>query len=180
MNVSNSGATENLGKPSTSRSRTRNSSPPPEWLPVSLRGVFLVATICISVILAILCIVVTVLSKENHGLRQVSNRSSFLFNFLPTLVAVLYALIWTTIAKDAIRTEPWAMANMPGGVMVSDSLLLDNELSWKHIVHALKPTKGGVRWALLLAITGNFVASVILNPLSAGLLQATQVPTTSP
>jgi hypothetical protein len=71
------------------------------------------------------------------------------------------------------------MANVPGGVTASDSLLLDNDLSWKHIVHALKPAKGGVRWALLLAIAGNFVASIFLNPLSAGLLQVIDVRTTS-
>lgn len=120
-----------------------------------------------------------VLSRKNDGLRQISTGTSFLLTFLPTLVAVIYALLWTSISQDVLRTEPWSMAAMPGGATASSSLLLDNGMSWKHFSHVFKPCKGGIRWTLLVAIPCNFIGSVVISPLSAGLLQMTVVPTTT-
>ena len=89
---------------------------------------------------------------------------------MPTIVAVLYTLLWIPIKKDVIRTEPWALMSMPGGSKGSESLLRDEAIWWTEIAHALRArTKtGGIRWAVILAITGSLTSAIFLNSLSAG------------
>jgi Protein of unknown function (DUF3433) len=133
-----------------------------------------------SLLLAILCIVIATKSRQNDGLVNVPASSSFVFNFLPTLVAVVYTLSWASISQDVIRTEPWALLSRPGGAKASESILMENEASWNHIVQAIAHwKKRGIRWAVLLAIAGNTIGSLVLNPLSAGLLQVVETAMTS-
>jgi hypothetical protein len=89
---------------------------------------------------------------------------------MPTIVAVLYTLLWIPIKKDVIRTEPWALMSMPGGSKGSESLLRDEAIWWTEITHALRArTKtSGIRWAVILAITGSLTSAIFLNSLSAG------------
>ena len=79
--------------------------------------------------------------------------------------------------KDVIRTEPWALLSRPGGATASESLLMDTELSWEVVRQSLGRL-GRVRWPIVVAIMCNLIASVVLNPLSAGLLQVNPVITT--
>jgi hypothetical protein len=142
------------------------------WLPIALRWYYLCAVIATSAALEIVCIALIVASHKNNGLAEKQNTNAFSFSwrFMPTIVAVLYALIWIPIRKDVIRTEPWALMSMPGGSKASESLLRDEAVWWTEITHALRARTnvGGIRWAVILAITGSLTSAIFLNSLSAG------------
>jgi hypothetical protein len=100
----------------------------------------------------------------------------FSWRFLPTLVAVLYTLLWTPVMKDVLQTEPWALLSLSGGSEASRSLLRPPEFWWTNIINAVrnKGKAGGVRWAVLLATIAAMTSSLVINPLSAGLLGVVQ------
>jgi hypothetical protein len=191
------------------RPRERNLT----WLPLSLTYRYLLSVAGISVSLGIACIILEAKSRANGGIAiaGASNGFAFSWRFLPTIVAVLYSLLWIPVMTDAVRTEPWALMSVPGGAKASKSLLKEGgfwvyvksfskktgkqlKSSWKGRGKPSKsfskgnPLKGlskrnpfkslwkkmgklrGLRWAVLLAVTASTVGSLVINPLSAGLL----------
>jgi hypothetical protein len=49
----------------------------------------------------------------------------FLQNYLPTIVAVLFTIVWNWIDLDVKRLEPWYRLCQGSGASGSDSVLLD-------------------------------------------------------
>jgi hypothetical protein len=126
------------------------------------------------------CIVLERRSRTDNGLRNANESSAFTFGwrFFPTIVAVLYTLLWGPIAKDVIRTEPYALMARPGGSRAEYSLLRGDDFWITEVWHAFWKAKrrlGGVRWALLIALFASMAGSVLLNPLSAGFLDVTDI-----
>jgi Protein of unknown function (DUF3433) len=122
-----------------------------------------------------------VYSHLHNGLSNATSSNSFNFNqrFLPTIVAVLYTLLWTPVVKDVVRTEPWALMSLPNGSgpRAQESILQGDKIWWNYLADAVKNRKspGGVRWALILAVVARLTASVVINPLSAGLFDTTDL-----
>lgn len=53
-----------------------------------------------------------------------STSTSFGYLFLPTMIALLYSILWSWIDLDTKRLEPWFQLSEPGGAKAADSLLL--------------------------------------------------------
>ncbi|KAK0615857.1 hypothetical protein B0T17DRAFT_496936 [Bombardia bombarda] len=49
----------------------------------------------------------------------------FAYLYVPTIIAVLYGLVWTWIDFDVRRMQPWLELSRPGGAVAKNSLLLD-------------------------------------------------------
>ncbi|KAF9691269.1 hypothetical protein EKO04_010927 [Ascochyta lentis] len=152
------------------------------WTPVSLNFVYLVALAALSILLAICCFALVVASRKHHGIADAGTTGEFNFmkRFLPTLVAVLYTLTWSPVAADVIRTEPWALLSRPVGSKAQDSLLKKDQMWWNHVADAVRSKRrlGGIRWALLISVIASLTASVVINPLSAGLFDTARISTT--
>jgi hypothetical protein len=137
------------------------------WLPTSLNRVYLFFLAILSIALGICCFSLVAYSHLHNGLSNANSSNRFKFNqrFLPTIVAVLYTLLWRPVVKDVVRTEPWALMSFPNGKgsKAQESILQGDKMWWSYLAVAVKNRKrpGGVRWALILA--------VVINPLSAGL-----------
>lgn len=56
---------------------------------------------------------------------ELSLRAVSLCNYLPSLVAVLFGLLWTIPNYHYRRIEPYYQLSKPGGATAEDSLLLD-------------------------------------------------------
>ncbi|KAJ4322891.1 hypothetical protein N0V94_002154 [Neodidymelliopsis sp. IMI 364377] len=155
---------------------------PPYWAPVSLDWIYLIALAALSTCLAICCFALVVASRQHHGIATAGTTGefSFLKRFLPTLVAVLYTLTWTPVAADVIRTEPWALMSRSIGSKAQDSLLKKDKMWWNHVGEAVRGKRrlGGIRWALLISVLASLAASIIINPLSAGLFDTARITTT--
>jgi hypothetical protein len=50
---------------------------------------------------------------------------SFGYLYLPTILAVIYGILWSWIDLEAKRLEPYRQLSKPGGASAEDSILLD-------------------------------------------------------
>ncbi|KAF1943901.1 hypothetical protein EJ02DRAFT_510651 [Clathrospora elynae] len=152
---------------------------PAKWLPISLTRVYLFTLAAISLGLGMCCFALVAYSQMHNGLSTAGSSGGFKFNekFLPTLAAVMYALLWNPVVLDVIRTEPWELLSLPVGSRARDSLLKRDKMWWSHLADAVqnRGRSGGVRWALMISVVASLVASVVINPLSAGLFDTLSV-----
>jgi hypothetical protein len=109
-----------------------------------------------------------------------SGGSNFRKKFLPTFVPVLYTLLRAPIVADVIRIEPWVLLSRVTGSKAEDSLLKRDQMWWSHIADAVRARKrlNGVRWSLLLSVVASLASSLVINPLSAGLLDTASITST--
>ena len=152
------------------------------WMPTSLKRNFLLSLAALSLFLSICCFVLVSVSHYKNGLANAGSSGGFNFRkrFLPTFVAVLYTLLWAPVVADVIRTEPWALLSRATGSKANDSLLKRDQMWWNHVADAIRARKrlSGVRWPLLLAIVASITSSLVINPLSAGLLDTASITST--
>lgn len=82
---------------------------------------------------------------------------------------------------DVVRTEPWSLLSLPSGSKGKDSLLKGDRIWWRHLSDAMRSSKrpGGKRWAVLISIIANLTASIVINPLSAGLFDMVMIVSTT-
>jgi len=55
---------------------------------------------------------------------DLSAMASFSYLYLPTVLAVMYSMLWNWIDLDAKRLEPWFQLSRNNGATAADSLLL--------------------------------------------------------
>lgn len=100
------------------------------WKPLSLRAPFLVFVILISIILIVILGILFKQSQTNGGVLfapDINNLPlvhSFAYLYLPTLISVLYSILWAWIDLDVKRLEPYHQLSKPEGALAEDSLLL--------------------------------------------------------
>ena len=144
------------------------------WLPLTLRWPFLVTLFSVSLALGVVTIALSSKSAQNNGLCNNSGSSAFFFawRFLPTLVAVFYALMITVLTNDVKRTESFAKLSRPNGSSAASSLLLVGRPWWNDPIEALrKKSNNGYRsWTFFWVSMTNVMAILLVSPLSAGLL----------
>jgi len=97
------------------------------WRPTTLK---LPSLIAFAVLTSILIVATTYLldrSNRNGAIVFTSSSTSlvaFWWDYGPTIVAVLYGLIWATIDHDLKRLEPYFQLSSPAGATAENSLLL--------------------------------------------------------
>jgi hypothetical protein len=174
--ISSANGRENpLASPAESVKRPSCARENNQWRPNSLHHWYLITIGAVSAALGIVCLTISALPARKNGIFTLSANNGFVYRFLPTLIAVCYGIPWAILAVDVVRIEPWALLSIPGGRDVS---VLNRGTSLvKNMIEAFKNKRrpGGIRWAVIFAITGSFIASAVLNPLSAGLLEVTDV-----
>ena len=146
------------------------------WVPYSLNWLYLLILILASVALAVTTAILTWYSATNKGLGNDTGSTILLFGwrFSPTLVAVLYVLLESTLLNDVRRTEVFArlaLAESPS-LPASCTLLPPDGSWWSQPANALrkKENRGRGSWALFWASLANILGILVISPLSAGLL----------
>jgi hypothetical protein len=56
---------------------------------------------------------------------DISAGDRFIYLYLPTLVFVIYSMIWNWVDLDTKRLEPWLQMSHPGGVAAKNSVSLE-------------------------------------------------------
>lgn len=92
------------------------------------------------------------ISQRNGGVvfnddGKLSNRDQFCFRYLPTIIAVVFGLLWASSAHDFRRLEPFFQLSAPEGATAENSLLLD--YPYKLLI-LLPFVAGGRRYVQLL------------------------------
>jgi hypothetical protein len=103
------------------------------WRPFTLRTPFLSAFIVLCVILLLLveptirsclppqgCPIV----GEPSPSTVISNTAAFVYNYLPTAIAIVLGLIWAVVHHDYMRMEPWFQLSKAEGAAAEPSLCL--------------------------------------------------------
>ena len=150
-----------------------------DWLPYSLHWPYLLVLILVSVALAVTTAILTWYSATNKGLGSDTKSNILLFGwrFSPTLVAVLYVLLESTLLNDVRRTEVFARLAHAESLPASCTLLRANDSWWNQPGNALRKKDNGGRrsWTLFWASLANILGMLVISPLSAGLLSTQNV-----
>ncbi|KAM0723685.1 hypothetical protein Q7P37_000673 [Cladosporium fusiforme] len=100
------------------------------WKPRTLRRPFLLSVTCITLGLLALVQALVIIDQRNDGLifapriSESGTLKTFVHQYLPTTIAVLYGLLWSWIDLDVRRIEPYRQLSKPGGATGRNSLLL--------------------------------------------------------
>ena len=116
------------------------------WKPHSLRPPLLSSVIIFMLGIIGLLEYFSMISRENQALvttsSQFSPATTFVYLYLPTLLAVLFSLLWSWIDLDAKRLEPYFQMSKAGGATAEDSL----DLHYPFDFVAWAPVKALRKW----------------------------------
>ncbi|OJJ36572.1 hypothetical protein ASPWEDRAFT_50034 [Aspergillus wentii DTO 134E9] len=120
------------------------SSERPNWRPFSMKNLYIIMLIVVSLTLAgvqeYLCQKSQRLEKQGSGLvryNQVENMpvsEFFCWKYLPTIVMVSYGVLWQIAAYEIQRLEPYYQLSQPTGNTAAKSLNLDYVTIWSYFV----------------------------------------------
>lgn len=98
------------------------------WKPLSLRAPLLLSVAAFTAGLIVVLEYLSRVSRRDGGLAftdgSFSTFITFSYLYLPTLIAVVYSMIWSWVDLDAKRLEPYFQMSKNGGVPARDSLYL--------------------------------------------------------
>jgi hypothetical protein len=117
----------------------------PNWKPFSMRKPYIIILIVISLVLAIvqewLCQKSIRLAKKNRGLinfdrvSEVGLLDFIVWKYLPTLVFVIYGVLWQIMDYQTKRLEPYYQLSRPTGSAAAESLNIDYLTMWSNLAH---------------------------------------------
>ncbi|KFY32827.1 hypothetical protein V495_08699 [Pseudogymnoascus sp. VKM F-4514 (FW-929)] len=107
----------------------------PLWKPATLRfpvlGSIFTVTVLMVIVLEILAYISVGKNNSNGGglvfaatVDDISTIATVSYLYLPTVIAVLYSIVWSWVDLDSKRLEPWFQLSKPEGATAEDSLLL--------------------------------------------------------
>ncbi|OAL51376.1 hypothetical protein IQ07DRAFT_631254 [Pyrenochaeta sp. DS3sAY3a] len=142
------------------------------WLPYTLRTPWITALTSLSILLIPVIALLHWASVKYHGLAAEEN-AVLGWQFLPTLIAVLWTQFTLMLFDDLKRTEPFARLASDDAIHLpaSKTLLAVPRPWWNILGNAFKVKNGRKRsWPLILACLVNVVAFLTISPLSSTLL----------
>ncbi|KAJ5129952.1 uncharacterized protein N7515_005991 [Penicillium bovifimosum] len=94
---------------------------PRSWRPLALRPPYLISIICLMLSMLLALEALRQYSDREGGLlffaytEDISPVQSFLYNYLPIIVALVLVLVWTVTDFDVLRLEPYFQLSRPEG-----------------------------------------------------------------
>ncbi|KAM5342421.1 hypothetical protein ACJ41O_013387 [Fusarium nematophilum] len=144
------------------------------WKPLSLSTPILLAVIALTLLLVAAVETIAQRSAAQGGLAlsptldDLPGFAKFSYLYVPTIIAVLYSMVWSWIDLDVKRMQPWFELSKPGGATGEDSLFLDYQYEFV----ALVPFKAARRkhWPVFFGGTAMVIVFWLLTPLQSALL----------
>ncbi|KAI5853621.1 hypothetical protein BZA05DRAFT_396668 [Tricharina praecox] len=93
------------------------------WRPFTIKPPFILFFALVTV--GLLCALEYILQRSKRDGALLFSESSYLLDYGPMVVAVLFGLLWASIDHDVKRLEPYFQLSKPGGVTAEHSLLLE-------------------------------------------------------
>jgi hypothetical protein len=143
------------------------------WKPISLRLPFLTFVLLVTSALIVVLQWLLFKSQTTGGvlfapsINDLPLSRTFGYLYAPTIIAVIYGLLWSWIDLDIKRMEPYYQLCSPGGALAENSLLLQYPFDFV----ALVPFQAARRkhWSVLTAALAGVVVLWTLTPLQAGI-----------
>lgn len=110
------------------------------WKPLSLSAPILLAVIALTLLLAAAVETLAQRSQTQGGLAlspsldDIPAFAKFSYLYVPTIIAVLYSMIWSWIDLDVKRMQPWFELSKPGGATAENSIFLDYQFDFVALV----------------------------------------------
>ncbi|RPB06372.1 hypothetical protein P167DRAFT_569178, partial [Morchella conica CCBAS932] len=103
--------------------------------------------------------------------------TSFVYNYLPTIVTVSFGLLCALVHHDAMRMEPWFQMSLAEGAVAEESLLL----AYSYMMPPSVPVAAwkNRHWTVFTASLLVLLSTTLLTPLTAGLFDTTALTFTS-
>ncbi|KZM28707.1 uncharacterized protein EKO05_0009920 [Ascochyta rabiei] len=135
--------------------RARSNPPKSTWKPNAYRLLPLAAVIAASwALIVVLQLLLTKSQKEGgiiiaEAIDDIPLSTSFLYLYLPTVIALVFGIFWGWIDLQVKRLEPYHQLSKPDGAWGKDSLLLSYPFDFLPLVpvSALKKKHWAVFWA---------------------------------
>ncbi|KAF3938664.1 hypothetical protein ABW19_dt0205836 [Dactylella cylindrospora] len=143
------------------------------WKPYTIRPLFLIFLLLLA--LAFIGVTETLYyySQKNDGLWFISDedalspRQYFAIQYLPTLLAVLYGILWSLVDLDVKRLEPFYELGKNGGAGV-EALFLEYQYQFPLAVPFRSFRKK--HWAVFLSSTTFILCTLVAAPLLSSLI----------
>ncbi|KAL4882710.1 hypothetical protein BJY04DRAFT_217201 [Aspergillus karnatakaensis] len=94
---------------------------PPGWRPIPLRPTYLSFIACIMLFMLVVLEALRQYSEKNGGLvffpdtDDLTNFESFAYNYIPVIIALVLATLWSFVDFDVLRLEPYFQMSRPEG-----------------------------------------------------------------
>ncbi|KAI1265987.1 hypothetical protein F5Y18DRAFT_384188 [Xylariaceae sp. FL1019] len=160
------------------------------WMPWTMKPPALSTLIILSLSIAVLLEVLARRAATEGGLALSQSVDSlpgtvrYATAYLPTAIAILYAILWSLVDVDAKRIQPWLEVSRSGGSTAENSLLLDYPFQFLALV-PYKAFKQG-HWPVFYISSIGMLISWLITPLqssifSVGVITLSQpVPVSTP
>ncbi|KAH0839066.1 hypothetical protein AYO21_04663 [Fonsecaea monophora] len=141
----------------------------PNWKPWSMRPWYILSLMALALGLAgfqeYLCQRSFKSVREHSGIlafdavAEISTWDFFAWKYLPTMITIVYAVLFSIMDFDIRRLEPFYQLSRPRGASAAASLNLDHLTMFQYFV----PFKAFRlrQWAVFFSTTGNIVASMV-------------------
>ncbi|CEF88241.1 hypothetical protein SNK05_012198 [Fusarium graminearum] len=144
------------------------------WKPLSLSTPILLAVIALTILLAVAVETLAQRSASQGGLalspslKEMPQYARFSYLYVPTIIAVLYSMIWSWIDLDVKRMQPWFEMSKNDGATAENSVFLDYQYDFV----AMVPFKSAKRkhWPVFFGGTAMIIVLWALTPLQSALL----------
>ncbi|KAK1977635.1 LOW QUALITY PROTEIN: hypothetical protein LZ30DRAFT_762988 [Colletotrichum cereale] len=144
------------------------------WKPLTLSAPVLFSFAFASFLLAIIIEVLAYQSRVKGGLAlsksadDIPPFANFCYLFLPTIIAVIYSLLWSWIDLDVKRMQPWLEMSKPEGATADHSIFLD----YPYDFIAFVPMKAAKRrhWPVFYGGTVMVLIFWLITPLQSAIL----------
>ncbi|RMD40405.1 hypothetical protein DV735_g4731, partial [Chaetothyriales sp. CBS 134920] len=153
----------------------------PNWKPFSLKTWYISLLMILAFALAAVQEVLYQISTRRHhagggggllafnSVSDVATGPFFAWKYLPTMVAIVYAVLFSIMDFDVRRLEPFYQLSQPSGASASASLNLDHLTMFQYFIpfKALRLRQ----WAVFFSSVGNIIASMAAPALQNPVLQ---------
>jgi hypothetical protein len=148
-----------------------------EWLPYTLRPLFLGIVATFALALSITLVVLCWHSSRNNGLGDDDGSASLLFawRYRPTIIAVLFTLSMVMIFEDVIRTEPFARLAHPTSVDAKHTFLYKPKSWYKTMTEGFSRQHTTDHVLLVMSSLATGLTILVLSTLSSSLLVTQEV-----